>query len=486
MLNPRRYGIKAMPWHANMTEMKNLGKGLMIKPEVIKPHMDQLFTSVIYSDNPLTRSLMANAQTLDNYEYEYAVMGPDRRPLIIIEDVMAASDIRRGSGTQKIKLKGDHKDFVPGDVLAPNGIKKYQCRVQDEVVPHGNGYLYSLRPSEDNIKKYIPTKFFKPGVKWVKLYSVYAEAESQSGSTQYATSFNLKGRMSRLRKKYKVTGDVVDQTLAINLPTKDGGYTTSWIRYAESIYWKQWYKEWETLFWYSKHTNSVKNADGRPVFQGSGVQEQLEESTREQFSVLSATFFEEFLMDVLYAKTSPGQTKIIEGYTGTVGLLNFNRVMTDLMSKRGWVMTNNSYNPVQSVSSEFHSNAYSVGAQIVEYRMSNNIILRMKHNPIYDDKMINPDINPLTGYPTEAERYTFLSVTGSNGDNNNIRLVKKRGAFRNQYIMGLATPWGANTGNHAASHPGDFYEFHAQDVQGVKIEDPTACGELLPSRIMGY
>ena len=456
MFKKQRYGVAAMPWHANMTEMNNLSAGLMTAPQKIKPHMDHMFSSLIYSDNPLSRMLMGNPEILDHYSYEYSVMGPDRRPLTIVEDLIPASVTKPGSGRSLIRIKADIKDFVPGDVIAPLGIEKYQCRIQKEVEPHGNGYIYTIRYSEDSILRYVPKKYFKPNVKWVKLYSVYAEGEKQSGSIQYSTPYTLQGRMSRLRKKYKVTGDVVDETLAINLPVAGGGSTSSWIRYAEAIYWKQYYSEWETLFWKSKYNDTVKNADGRPVYQGSGVLEQLEESVREGYNVLSASFFDEYLMDVLYAKISPGQTKVIEGYTGTYGFLEFNRVMNDLMDKRGWIMTGQNFSPVKATSSKYHTNAYSIGAQIVEYKLANNIILRMNHNPTYDDKSINLDINPLTGYPTQSGRFTFLSLAGKNGMNNNIRLVKKRGAFRSNYILGLASPWGANKG--VATHSGDYYE----------------------------
>lgn len=478
--SPERMGASPLPFsHSTMTEMNHLGLGLMTAPAKVKPLMDKLYSSVIYSNNTLTRELMQNAEVITSKDFEYKAMGNDRRPLTIVEDIMPSSDVTRGSGVNNpIRLKGDHDDFTATDYLFPEGEERFQARVRRKPAEHGNGWIYELDLSGDDIKKHVPTKYFKPGVKWSKLYAKGGEAEDQRGSTQYGTSYTLKGTMSRFEKHYVVTGDVVDEVLAVNLPTADGGMTSSWLRYAEHVFYKQWYEELEVGMWTSRYDTTTKNSAGRVVNSGAGIHEQLEESVSEKYSNLTAEVFEAFLMDVLFAKKAADQGIVIETYTGSYGILNFNKVMTDLMNRRGWIMTGGSFNPLQKVSSGFHSNSYSMGYQIVEWKLGNNITLRVKHLPMYDDPILYPKLDPTTGHPVQSQQYTFLSLSGNTSYRENIRLIKKKDAFRHGYMMGLATPWGPNRNTHGLNTTRNAFEFHMEDMCGVKIMDPTACGVL--------
>jgi hypothetical protein len=48
----------------------------------------------------------------------------------------------------------------------------------------------------------------------------------------------------------------------------------SWIKYAEVEYWEQWYREVrKRLLVFSRSTDTVLGANGRPIYSGPGVQE---------------------------------------------------------------------------------------------------------------------------------------------------------------------------------------------------------------------
>jgi hypothetical protein len=158
--------------------------------------------------------------------------------------------------------------------------------------------------------------------------------------------------------------------------------------------------------------------------------------------------------------------------------------MTDIMEKGGFMLAGgNQFNPVKQKSSEYNQNAYSIGFQMVEYIMTNGAVLEVVHNPLYDDRSINFEIDPVTGYPVESMRFTFLDFTGSNG-NSNVKIVSKKDGYKFGYVGGLISPFGAKKGG-LMSHAGEYYSMHVSKITGVKIEDITKCGELILKRNVG-
>jgi len=230
---------KQMPWHANMTELNHLGKALIAKPDKFESKIGQLFTAERYSDNPLTAMALKEGrqENTNSSVWEWDMRAGNTRPLVVLEDVQS-SVTQKGKYKGTFKLKLDENWYEPGDIITPGSTnKKYQCRVQEERVPHGKGFIYTMRLMSDNPQAFVPAVYFKAGTQWGKLYAQYAEAETQSGSTQYSLPITLSNRMSRFRKKYKVTGDAQDEVLAVKIPDSMGTYHDSWVKYAEVEYW---------------------------------------------------------------------------------------------------------------------------------------------------------------------------------------------------------------------------------------------------------
>jgi hypothetical protein len=324
-------------------------------------------------------------------------------------------------------------------------------------------------------------QYLKPGQQWAKLFSQYEEAAEQSGSTQYSSPIAMESKMGRYRKQYRVTGDAAQEVLAVRLQDSKGKMHDSWIGYAEVEFWEQWYRELERGNWYSRSTDTVLGANGRPTYSGPGVQELLEDSNQHEYSFLSAKLVEEFLMDIFYSRVKPGKSRSIKGWSGEYGMIQFHRAIMDWAEKRRGFITVVDQFMIDKTSSEYNQNALVAGYQFVKYRMANGAELELVHNPLYDDREINFEIDPLTGYPVESQRITFLDFSNQNGADSNIKLINKENSFKLAYICGLQTPYGpSNKGQQA--HSGDYYEMHVQKQQGVHIEDVTRCGELILKR----
>lgn len=471
---------KQMPWHANMTEKNHLGKALIIKPDVFEGYMNQLFTSKFYSDNPLTAALTGEGRkkSINGTEWEWGLRGATGRPLVVLENIIATNP-KPGEGKTSFDIKLDEDWYKAGDIIHP-GDKSFSCRIQEAKGRSGQGFIYTVRLMSDDLGAFLPTKYLIPGTPWAKMFSQYGEASEQSGSTQYALPLTLKNRMSRYRKMYQVTGDAANEVLAVKIPDSKGGMHDSWIKYAEVEYWAQWYKELERGAWYSRYTNTVLDANGRPIYSGPGVQQQLEDSHVHNYSFLSAKLIEEYLMDIFYGRIKPGKARSIKAYTGEYGMFLFHNAMQDWANASGFIKIVDQF-MVDKTKSEYHQNAYSAGYQFVKYRMANGGELELVHNPLYDDKEINFEIDPVTGYPTESMRFTFLDFS-EDGLNSNIQWIDKNNGLKLGYVAGLHNPFGPNTTQSNMSHAGDYYEMHVQKQFGIHIEDISRCGELILKR----
>lgn len=472
---------KQMPWHANMTELNHLGAALIAKPAVFEGRMNQLFTAHRYSDNPLTMNLvgLGKEETIGSSEWEWSLKGATTRPLVIVEDLDPLND-RKGKGKTAFRIKLDESWYQPGDIIFPGtSNKKYQCRIQEEVVKHGTGWIYTIRPMNDDPMFFIDNKYFTPGQQWGKLYSQYEEAAEQSGSTQYNLPLDLKNRMSRYRKKYMVTGDAADEVLAVKIQDTKGGWHDSWIKYAEVEYWQQWYRELERGFWYARSTDTVLGANGRPIYTGPGLQEQLEDSHVYYYSHLTSKLIEEYLMDIFYSRVKPGAGRQIKAFTGEYGMLMFHRAIQNWADKTGFIQIVQDL-AVGKTTSEYTKSALWGGYQFTKYVMANGAELELIHNPLYDDREINFEIDPITGYPVESMRFTFMDFSGQ-GSGSNIKIINKKNGYKLGYVAGLSNPYGPNNGK-LMSHSGNYYEMHVEKQCGFHIEDVSRCGELILKR----
>ena len=473
---------KQMPWHANMTEKNHLGKALIIKPDVFEDKMTSIFTSTYYSDNPLTSALVGSGRkkTINGTEWEWSLKNAQSRPLIVLENILPITVTQAGKGRTNFPIKLDEDWYKAGDVIHP-GNKKMQCRIQEVKGRHGNGTVYMARLMNDSFDAFLPLQYLKPGTQWAKLFSQSEEAAEQSGSTNYSLPISLKNRMGRYRKMYEVTGDAANEVLAVKIPDSKGVMHDTWIKYAEVEYWQQWYRELERGGWYSRSTDTVLGANGRPIYSAPGVQEQLEDSHIHRYSFLSAKLIEEYLMDIFYGRIKPGSKRSIKGYTGEYGLVQFHNVIQDWMNQgSGFIKVVDQF-MIDKTKSEYHQNAFSAGYQFVKYRMANGGELELIHNPLYDDKEINFEIDHITGYPTESMRYTFLDFS-EGGLQSNVQWIDKEKGLKLGYVAGLHNPFGPNTSQTLMAHSGDYYEMHVQKQFGIHIEDITRCGELILQR----
>jgi hypothetical protein len=398
-----------------------------------------------------------------------------------VQNVEPVSNATPGKFKKPFKIKLDENWYLPGDVISPGtSDKKFQVRIQSQGQKHGDGTVYTVRMNSDDPQAFMPVKYLTPGQQWGKLFSQYEEANEQRGSTQFSMPLAFRNRMGKYGKQYKVTDYASTEVLAVGIPNpKTGKYEKSWMKYAEVEYWQQWYREIERGYWYSRSADTVPGANGRPVRMGPGVQEQLEDSHIHRYSHLSTKMIEEYLMDIFYGRVKPGKGRRIKGYTGEYGMIQFHRAIQAWVDKGGFIKNVELY--TNKVQSEYNTNALEAGYQYVRYNMANGSSLELIHNPLYDDREINFEIDEVTGFPVESQRITFLDFSGEDAKSSNVKIMNKEKSFAFGYVCGLYGPTGPIQGGNAA-HGGSYYEMHVEKSTGLHIHDITKCGELILSR----
>lgn len=464
---------KRMPWvAANYTDSNHLGRALHLQPHKFEGVMTRIFSSYNYAENPMTSYLnqFGKEVTIQNNEWEWSLRGAHTRPLLYVG---AAKTGTPGLGITEFQMELDTNWLKVGDVIHP-GNTKFQVRVQSGPTSKGNHYVYTVQPMTRSASLSIPLQYLAPGAKWSKLNSQYGERSGESGSTTYSGTIELKNRLSRFRKSQSFSGDVTRDVLAVKVPDRNGKMYDSWIPYAETEFWAQWYKELERGSWYNRSTDVVQDSNGYPLRNGPGVQEQMEDSHQHYYSRLSAKLIEEFFQDIFYQRITPGPMREVVAFTGEYGMKEFHRVVNEELGRTGFI--NQVQEVMTDVSSAAHKNAKRFGYQFTEYAMHNGAVLKVIHNPLYDDPETHFAVDPETGIPYESMRFSIFDMSGE-GATSNIRKVRKQNAYSFKYIAGMAGPAGMTD---FAANPIDGYEMHVLDQCGIHIEDISKCGELLP------
>lgn len=473
-----KQAIRRMPWHANMTDKNHLGRALLSKPHAFEGPIRKIFAAMDYGHAPTFHKLSSEnrVKEITGTDYTWRLQGKHERPLVAVENLNTVE--KPGLRNTLFKLKLDQDWRLPGDILSPGDVnKKFSVRVMSDARPHGDGsYVYEVQLLDSDPALFMPPKYLEGGWPWSKMNAQYEEGAKQSGSTTYALPFELTNRISRFRKQYSVTGDAHDDVLAVAVPDKDGNMHKMWVKYAEAVYWMQWYRELELSLWYNRDSGGkLKGSTGRPVRSGPGLQQLLENGHRETYNKLTARLIEDFFSSIFFGRVSPEGNRKLIGYAGERAMLNFHRAVMDFGQKSGFIqVVDDKF--IQNASSPYHSNALSMGWQFTTYKMANNATLELRHNPCYDMKEYNQEIAS-DGFPKESHRITFLDLHTEDGESN-INLIKRKGAFRLGYKHGLATPYGP-VNNESMAMTDDAYEVHMQDDLGINIEDVSRTGELI-------
>lgn len=477
-MNISNLQISTGNWHAGLTQASHLRTFFLTEPELAS----QVVTRIYNRQNGYKNALsyltggVGKAKELNDIIYRWQVMGDSRKAIPITKAAFnAASSIGIAASTFQVGV--GEKWFAEGDVLVPDDTR-YSFRVMKEVEFDGTDYILTCQLVTAIQTDFIPAALLAVGKELSKDFNIVENDHSRtSGETHYATPLMLENYMTTLRKSYSVTGAAHDKVLNVKLMNPDGSEMAStWVKYAEWEFWKQWMDEVEIMLMFGKGnvktngTTDLKGASGNTVYTGAGLEQQISASNKRLYTTLTEKVIRDFMDDLSYNGTEDGPRE----YVALCGR-QFMNVFDQAMKSRALGLS-------QIIGDKFVTGSgqdLALGGQFMTYTGLNGDKIILKEYAPYNDVVRNRLLHPQTGKPVESYKATFLNFKSYQKGEPNIQKVYTKGReMVSSYVEGLYGPYGPKkTGTSATAVDG--YEFHCMTECGIMLKDPTDAAQLI-------
>lgn len=470
---------------SGLTDQNMLSNMLLTRPHEVSTVLSMIFGGYkgeMYSTLEFLTRGLGRVKTLDvdNREYQWPVDIDTDKAIPIIKATwngsLVVSTDTPGLNNSTILLYLAEKWFGPGAILAFDN-RDYQVRVQGEPYQDGSSWVYSVVPADGNPATFIPPTYLEPGKKVSREGSAYEEGSEEADIVNYSSPFKLRNQLTTMRLTYEVTRSAATDVMVIAYQNPSSGKASyMWTDYQDWKALRQWYETIDRYLVYSKYNArpdgsvNVPGTNGRPVYIGAGLMEQISPANKRNFTQLSSSLLEDFLYDLSYNKLGKGERKFV-ALTGEMGMREIDRVLKDKAS---------AYNLIDTKFVSGSGQELSLGGQFTTYKMLNGVELTFKHFPWFDNVVYNRVLHPVTGRPASSYDMMFIDFGMRDGESNIQKVIKKGSENLMWYTGGSIAP-GLNMAksiNTMRSSAKDGYSVHFLTEGGIMLKDPTTCGML--------
>ena len=439
-----------------------------------------------------------------NEEYYWEIMGSSYINVPLVKAVIGSSTLvtssttNVGAGGAKFKLYFPFRWFGSKGIIVGEKNEKYRIEILDEETEGtydvkickvtGENHAYGIPGSE-----LVGGKLFS-----YEYYTTELENPGPDGSRlNFAGTAAMKNILSSHRKDYSVMGREFGRKLYTPIPYKEGNTVKEFTMSMPMVQWKfeqEFEQEFNRMILYGRSNRDEygnyhdKGQSGNIRKEGAGFFEQKEIGHVIVYDAFSIGLIEEALYQ-LSVNTLPFDQRVFILRTGERGARQFSDAASAKLSTWQFAGANNfNQNPpsIEKIQSPLHKNAWAFGAQIVEYRGMNGLILRLEIDPAYDDDKRHKIMrggNVMNG-PAFSYRYDIDWVgSGSNGDPN-IQLVEVNGWEMGRwfyYGSGGINPWTGKQG--PGGDPNDKYGYGRMRRGGIVIKDTLRTVTILPTEL---
>ena len=470
-------------WFSDLVDTAKISVASQQNPYQVSQVLSYVFGT---KDNGYSTSIdmltggLGNVMTIDQPSWEWQVMIDADRAVTIRDAKWNGASITptstAGLGNTPILLWLEDNWFGPGAILEFDN-KDFQVRVSGAPYQDGNMYVYTCFIADGNPASYVPAEYLEAGRQVSRLASAYEEYSEESDILNYNTHFKMRNYLTTVRLSYDITGSAFSTVMAVALKDPKSGKTSYlWSTFQEWKAMREWYKRCERFGVYAKSnvnkdgSCNLKGSNGRPVFIGAGLLEQIAPSNRRFYTKLTAELLEDFLSDLSYNVLGTNERKFI-ALTGEMGMREFDRVLKEKVTQM---------NLMDTIFVTGSGDNLTFGGQFKTYKMTNGIELTLKYFPLYDDTTYNRMLHPVSLKPLESYRMTFIDLGRRDGEANLVKVVRKDREFVNWCVAGAVTPAGyAHSNSEVRSNAKDGYSVNFLGEMGWFVRDPRGCGELI-------
>lgn len=474
-------------WSSDLLDETTLAEALVTKPHEVNPTTISYIFGYFNQGNVIDyiTNGLGNTVVTENRQYEWSVMIEHDKAIPILDakwqgatiDTTSSSTDVPGLGQSSIQLWLPEKWFGPGAIITFDD-KDFQARVVGAPYEDGDAFVYTVVCADGKAESYIDPQLLAAGKQVSRLASAYEEYSEEADIVNYQFPFKLRNHLTTIRMSYDITGSAYSSVMVLKLRDPDTKKESMYISdYQEWMAMRQWFERVDRMSVYSVYnadsngvTNS-KGSNGRPVYIGAGLLQQIAPANKKTYTSLTLDLLDNFLSDLSFNIRGMGDRKFM-ALTGEMGLREFDRVLREKASGYTLVDTKFVTGSGQNL---------TLGGQFTTYKGLNGIELTLKHFPLYDDVIHNRQLHPVSGKPVESYRMTFLDVSTKDGQPNIRKVVRKDRELSIWHTGGSVAPGigHAKSKSTLRSNAKDGYSVHFLTEQGIMIQDPTTCGELI-------
>lgn len=472
-------------WFSGLVEENMLSNALVTRPHEVTTVLSYIFGTYENSTIDFLTAGLGRTMEIADRQYEWPIMIDSDKAVKIKAAKWMGADVTStstpGLNQTPIQIWVSEKWFGPGAVVSFDD-REFQARVMGEPYQDGSDYVYTLVVANGKSESFIPPSLLEAGVSSISREgSAYEEYSEEADIVNYSTPFKLRNHLTTMRLSYDITGDAYSSVMVIALKDpKTGKASYLWSDYQEWRALRQWYQTIDRFSVYSQYnanpdgTTDLRGTNGRPVYIGAGMLEQISPANKETYTKLTADLLEEFLYNLSYNILGRGERKFV-ALTGEMGMKEFDRVLREKAS---------AYNLIDTKFVSGSGQELTLGGQFTTYKMLNGVELTLKHFPLYDNTITNRKLHPITGKPLESYRMTFLDFGMRDGESNIKKVVRKDREMVMWHTGGSVAPGAGHSKsiNTLRSNAKDGYSVHFLSEQGIMVSDPTTSGELIMDR----
>lgn len=478
--------VEAKDW-AGLTTRNHLGALFGEQPEIISDFISKLE----YLD--LGEDLISYMQQYpvyylnDDVEFEWMLKGAEEKnvPLVKATDLNGTEVTPTdefGKGGQRFLMWFPEKWFSKQQVIVGDNPDAYKLLIRNEGEQRGAYFVYEVELVTGDTELYVPYEELVAGTRWSIEYSLSEQTLSKDGSDiVFNSAFRMSNRMSMIRKKHLVPGDMINKKLNNPIIFQLGdGKAKTWINKLDWEFNRQFRREKAKLLMFGisnrRPDGSYGNIgdSGYEIKAGMGLREQISPSNILYYNKFNIETLVDYCLSLSVGKLPEDSRRFVIG-TGEHGLKVISREIERYASSSAL-----DYGRITGI--EGGSKASFHRPQFVKLADINGIRLEFIHIPQYDDPVRNKIQHPEGGL-AESHRMTIMDFGTSQGEPN-IQLVRSRtNPEIFAYYPGLRDPYTPGGGSRPKmiATPVDGYEIHKADWLGVMVRNPMRLGEFIPN-----
>lgn len=433
----------------------------------------------------------------DDREYEWMLMGASNKniPLVRATDLSGnafTSTSTPGKYGEPFYMYFEEKRFYHTHVIVGHKPDLYHLLVTDEPVQIGTDFRIKVQLVIDDAEAYIPYTELAAGTRWSADYSLSTQILSSTGSDiSFNSPFKMANRISMIRKKHMVTGDMINK--GKNEPIQfawqygnDGGKPKefkTWLNRVDWQFMSEFRREKAHMLMFGKSNRRADGSygnlgeSGYEIKAGMGLRDQISPANKFYYTQFNIENFVRWALDLSVGKVPGDKRNFVVG-TGEHGLRMISAAIERYAGANA-LSFGTENNRMQTLSNAGDNKWNYTRPQFVKFADINGLRFEFMHIPEYDDNVRNKLRHP-DGGVVESYRLTLMDFGTSNGISN-IQQVR---------VKGQDPVWGYEAGLRDPFSPGgqkvklmttpvDGYTMHQADWCGVKVHNPLAMGEWI-------